>query len=61
MKEAQKLTKAYFNDKYFGIVNQTISFRVLLGGLAAVTYTDVLQCTIMLLGGVVLSGLGKEL
>ena len=30
------------------------------GGLEAVTYTDVLQCTIMLLGGVVLSALGKE-
>jgi Na+/proline symporter len=39
-----------------------ILLRVFLlsGGLQAVTYTDVLQCTIMLLGGIVLSALGKE-
>ena len=35
-----------------------ISFRDFSGGLEAVTYTDVIQCKIMLLGGVVLSGLG---
>ena len=32
-----------------------------LGGLAAVIYTDTVQCTVMLIGAIVLSAMGKQI
>ena len=42
-------------------MNLLLSFQLIYfsGGLEAVTYTDVLQCTIMLIGAVVLTILGN--
>ena len=37
----------------------SISSLVLLGGLTAVIFTDVLQCVIMIIGAIVLSILSK--